>query len=53
MPNELKIILYFIGIVAIGISVGVLATEPEPAYSFITIGVGLIVYPLWERFFVE
>jgi hypothetical protein len=51
MPDEFKILLYFIGVVAIGISFGVLTVIP--AYAFITIGGGLILYPLWERLFLK
>jgi hypothetical protein len=51
MPDEFKVLLYFIGILAIGISVGILIAVP--AYAFITIGSGLIFYPLWERLFMK
>lgn len=48
MNDDLKIILYFIGVVFIAVSFGVLTGVP--AYSFITIGSGLIIFPLWESF---
>lgn len=51
LSDELKILMYFVGVTMIAISVAVLSSIP--ACGFIIAGSGLIIYPIYEMMFIN